>query len=163
MAKLSKQQDNNVIDLDLSVTKKKKFRFDKDDSRMVDINIADMGAISRLTETYPKFEGWVAEVTYASEVVSDEEGDTLNSLNKIGETLTHIDKQMRDAIDYIFDAPVSAAAAPDGSMYDLFEGDFRFNHILSLLLKYYENNMSTEFAKMQKQLEKHTDKYTKKR
>lgn len=162
MAKLSKQPDNNVIDLDISVTRKKRFRFDKDDSRMVDINIADMGAISRLTETYPKFDEWIKEVKYVSEVANDEEGDTLNSMNKISETLTNIDKQMRDAIDYIFNAPVSAAAAPEGSMYDLFEGEFRFEHILTLLLEHYENNMAAEFAKMQKQLEKHTNKYTKK-
>lgn len=158
MAKLSEKKTNDIIDLDISVTKKKRFRFDKDDNRIVDINIADMGTVSRLTETYPKFDGWLKEVKYISEVASEEEGDTLNSLNKISETLANIDKQMRDAIDYIFNAPVSAVAAPDGSMYDMFEGEFRFEHILTLLLDHYENNLATEFAKMQK----HTAKYTKK-
>lgn len=158
MANLSEKPNNEIIDIDVSVTKKKRFRFDKDDNRLVDINIADMGTMARLTETYPKFEDWMNEVKYASEVASDEDGDTLNSLNKISEALSNIDKQMRDAIDYIFDAPVSAAAAPDGSMYDLFEGQFRFEHILSLLLKYYENNLDAEFKKMQK----HVKKYTKK-
>ena len=161
MANLS-TKNNDIIDLDISVTRKKRFRFDKDDSRLVDINIADMGAIKRLTETYPKFEEWLNEVKYISEVEDDTDSDTLNSLNKISETLTDIDKKMRDALDYIFDAPVSAVAAPDGTMYDMFDGQFRFEYILSLLLSHYENNMEVEFEKMKKQLEKHTKKYTKK-
>lgn len=158
MAKLSEKSTNNIIDLDLSVTKKKRFRFNNDDSRMVDINIADMGVISRLSETYPKFEEWIKEVQTTTASFGDTEEDVLSDMDKIGETLTSIDKKMRDAIDYIFDAPVSQAVAPDGSMYDLFNGQFRFEYILVLLLDQYENNLSDEFKKMQK----HTAKYTKK-
>ena len=45
---------NEVIDLDLSVTKKKKFRFDKDDKRILELNVSDMTILGRISETYPK-------------------------------------------------------------------------------------------------------------
>jgi hypothetical protein len=60
----------------------------------------------------------------------------------------------------MFDAPVSAAAAPSGSMYDPFNGSFRYEHIITAVMKQYEDNLQSEFSKMEKQLKKHTDKYT---
>ena len=148
--------EKDVIDLDLSVTKKKRFRFDKDDSRIIDLNIADMGIMSRLTETYPKLTGWLKDTQTLSAEISDD--DSIEAVSRLGEKLNEIDKSMRDAIDYIFNAELSRVAAPDGTMYDMFEGQFRFEYILSTLLDYYENNMSEEFKKMQT----HTKKYTKK-
>lgn len=146
------QQDTTIIDLELSEVKKKFFRFDKDDNRMVELNIADMGVISRLAETYPKLEALVEEV----QNVDIEEDDDIKSMKTIGSTLKDIDIKMRDCIDYIFNAPLSAAAAPDGTIYDIYNGQFRFEYILELMLSQYENNMIAEFKKMQK----HTAKYT---
>lgn len=155
-----KNTTNDVIDLDISVTKKKRFRFDKDDSRLVDINIADMGAISRLSETYPKLLELLDEVKGVS---ATESADAVSDMEIIGNTLNSVDMKMREALDYIFNAPVSAVAAPDGTMYDIFEGQFRFEYILELLIGYYETNMSEEFKKMQAKVKAHTDKYTKKK
>lgn len=146
-------QSNNVVDLELTATRKKFFRFDKDDDRMVELNIADMGIMSRLAETYPKLEKWLSEVK-DMENVDDE--NAIDSIGNIGKTLKDIDAKMRDGIDYIFNAELSKAAAPEGTMYDVFNGQFRFEYILELMLSQYENNMMNEFKKMQK----HTQKYT---
>ena len=148
-------KEKEVIDLDLSVTRKKAFRFDRDDSRIVELNISDMNILSRLTDTYPKLNQWLIETQELSASISDEE-DGIVAAEKLGNKLKEIDKSMREAIDYIFNAPVSQAAAPDGSMYDIFEGSFRYEYILELLLKHYENNMATEFNKMKKHVEKYT-------
>lgn len=153
---------NDVIDLDISVTRKKRFRFDRDDNRLVDLNIADMNIMSRLAETYPKLLDFLEEVKSISDMPVDENTEdtttAITQMQAIGDKLKEIDTKMRTSLDYIFNAPVSAAASPDGSMYDIFEGQFRFEYILDLLLSYYENNLTTEFAK----LKKHTAKYTKK-
>lgn len=154
---LTTVQDNTVIDLELSEVRKKFFRFDKDDNRMVELNIADMSLISRLAETYPKLEEWMEEVQNVQ--TGDDDDNAVSGLTAIGDALKDIDKKMRDAIDYIFNAELSKAVAPDGTMYDMFNGQFRFEYILELMLSQYENNMVNEFKKMQK----HTEKYNKKR
>ena len=156
MAENSKLNTNsNIVDVELSAVRKKFFRFDKDDNRMVELNIADMGIMSRLAETYPKLEQWLDDVRNIKPVGDDE--SVIDDINAVSATLNEIDAKMRDAIDYIFNAKLSAVAAPDGTMYDVFNGQFRFEYILELMLSQYENNMTNEFKKMQK----HTKKYTK--
>ena len=50
----------------------------------------------------------------------------------------------------------------DGSMYDLFNGKFRFEHIIEKLSDLYGNNMKDEFKAVNARVKKHTAKYTKK-
>jgi hypothetical protein len=78
----------------------------------------------------------------------------------MAERLSVVDAEMRELLDYMFDAPVSSAAAPTGSMYDPFNGSFRYEYIIAIMMKQYEDNLQSEFGKMEKQLKKHTDKYT---
>lgn len=155
--------NNDIIDLDLSVTKKKRFRFDKDDSRVVEVNTSDMNLMQRIDTAYPKLQelqGKAARLTEGLDTEDGVEADALHSLSTMAERLSVVDKEMRELLDYMFDAPVSAAAAPDGSMYDPFNGSFRYEHIIAVMMKQYEDNIQSEFSKMEKQLKKHTDKYT---
>ena len=154
------EQHTNIIDLDLSVTKRKTIRFDKDDTRTVDIDIADMNTMSRISETYPKIMALQERASKLADGIETTSETAIDDLGTMGERLKDIDTEMRNLIDYIFDAPVSKARAPTGSMYDLFGGSFRFEHIITVLLTQYENNMDSEFKKMQKQMNKHTAKYT---
>lgn len=151
--------NNEIIDLDLSITKKKKFRFDKDDNRIVEINTSDMNLMQRVEATYPKLQALQEKATKLTEGIEDE-ADTMITISTMAERLTAIDTEMRELLDYMFDAPVSAAAAPSGSMYDPFNGSFRYEHIVAIVMKQYEDNLQSEFKKMEKQLKKHTDKYT---
>lgn len=146
------RKNTNVIDIDLSVTKKKQFRIDGDDSRIIELNTSDMTIIERLNEVYPKLESLSAKTAELS-------GDDVEGGIK---TLKDIDKEMRELLDYIFDSQISTACAPDGSMYDLFNGEFRFEHIITVLLNLYEENITKEFNSMEKRINKHTAKYTKK-
>lgn len=146
------KKNTNVIDIDLSVTKKKQFRIDGDDSRIIELNTSDMTIIERLNEVYPKLESLSAKTAELSS--DDVEGGI--------KTLKDIDKEMRELLDYTFDSPISSACAPDGSMYDLFNGEFRFEHIITVLLNLYEENITKEFNSMEKRINKHTAKYTKK-
>lgn len=155
--------NNEIIDLDLSITKKKKFRFDKDDNRIVEINTSDMNLMQRVSEAYPKLEDLQTKASKLTEGLNDDNDSTagaIESISTMAERLSAVDAEMRDLLDYMFDAPVSAAAAPTGSMYDPFGGSFRYEHIIAVVMKQYEDNLQSEFGKMEKQLKKHTDKYT---
>jgi hypothetical protein len=155
---------NNIIDLDLSITSKKKFRFGKDDNRIVEVNTSDMNLMQRVNVAYPKLQDLQTKASKLTEGIVIEEGateaDAMQGISTMAERLSAVDNEMRELLDYMFDAPVSAAAAPDGSMYDPFNGSFRYEHIIAVMMKQYEDNLQSEFGKMEKQLKKHTDKYT---
>lgn len=156
--------NNDIIDLDLSITKKKKFRFDKDDNRIVEINTSDMNLLQRVDIAYPKLQELQEQASKLTEGLDEDitatESRAIDSIAIMAERLSAIDTKMRELLDYMFDAPVSKAAAPDGSMYDPFNGSFRYEHIIAIVMKQYEDNLQSEFGKMEKQLKKHTDKYT---
>lgn len=154
--------NSGIIDLDLSITSKKKFRFDKDDTRIVEINTSDMNLMQRVNEAYPKLQALSEKASKLTEGLSvdGDEADSIMDIATMAERLSAVDAEMRELLDFMFDAEVSAAAAPNGSMYDPFNGSFRYEHIIALVMKQYEDNLQSEFGKMEKQLKKHTDKYT---
>lgn len=155
--------NNEIIDLDLSITKKKKFRFDKDDTRIVEINTSDMNLMQRVDIAYPKLQALQEKASKLTEGVEFEETTERGAIDGIAimaERLSEVDTEMREMLDFMFDAPISAAAAPNGSMYDPFNGSFRYEHIIAIVMKQYEDNLQSEFSKMEKQLKAHTDKYT---
>lgn len=142
---------NNVVDIDLSVTKKKQFRIDKDDNRIIELNTSDMSILSRLQDSYPKLD----ELSNKAMTLSSE--DTLEATVEV---LNDIDKEMRQILNFIFDSDIADVCAPDGSMFDMFNGEFRFEHIVSVLVGLYEENIDKEYKLMAKNIRKHTDKYT---
>ena len=154
--------NNEIIDLDLSVTKKKKFRFDRDDARIIELNTSDMGIIGRISEAYPKLTALQDKASKMMEGLHDDDAYLEDDLKLIGARLSEVDNEMRQIIDEIFNADVSAKAAPDGSMYDPFDGTYRFEHIITLLMSQYEKNLQDEYAKIERQVKSHTEKYTKK-
>ena len=147
-------ETEDIIDLDLSVTKKKRFRFDKDNNRILELNTSDMNILARMSEAYPKLKEQqekAAKLMEGIELRDDEtvtDSDVAEDMVTVAERLRAIDKDMRDLIDFMFNANVSEVAAPDGSMYDPYEGSFRFEYIITLLIKQYENNLrlSSPFA-----------------
>ena len=155
----------NVIDLDLSVTEKKPIRFGNDDNRIVYLNLSDMNVLSRLNETLPKLTDLGETASKITDGIDVENTDDINAtisgIDAMSARLADVDAKMREYIDYIFNAPVSSAAAPDGSMYDPFNGSFRFEIIITALINLYDENLSAEFSKIEKQVRTHTDKYTK--
>lgn len=160
-------ETEDIIDLDLSVTRKKRFRFDKDNNRILELNTSDMNILARMSEAYPKLKAEqekAAKLMEGIELKDDEtvtDSEVAENMLTVAERLKAIDKDMRELIDFMFNANVSEVAAPDGSMYDPYEGSFRFEYIITLLIKQYENNLHAEFTKMSRQMEKHTAKYTK--
>lgn len=168
----SVNKTSDVIDFDLSAIRKKRFRIDGDDNRILELNTSDLNILSRLKESYPKLENLAQQATekLSTQLDDDTDDDTEYEnpfddpkLANVVDVLTAIDSDMRTIIDYIFDAPVSDLCAPNGNMYDPVNGQFRYEHIIVALTNLYESELSTEMNKVSNRIKKHTDKYTKKR
>lgn len=150
---------DDIIDIDLTPIKRKRFRINGDSSKILELNTSDVGIVSRLGKVYPKLQKLAEEAsTFSEEELNDnsEEG-----LAKFAGKLETIDSKMSKLVDELFDAEVSAVCKDGGSMYDPFNGMFRFEHIINTLSKLYENNFNDEFTKIRKRVDKHTNKYIK--
>lgn len=147
-------------DIDLSPIRKKRFRIDGDNNRYLELNTSDMSIVNRLEQLYPKLEKLAKDASLKQVDLRDENNEI--SITKISQALTKIDMQMRDIIDDIFQSNVSEMCAPSGSMFDPFNGEFRYEHIIDVISKLYANNINAEFKQMATRLKKRTSKYTKK-
>ena len=151
--------DENIIDIEFKETQKKRFRLDRDNNRIIELNTSDLTIIKRLEDAYPRLMDFVGE---AQNDISSKETDE-DMANAALAQLPIIDAKMRELIDYIFDSKISDKVAPDGSMYDLFNGKFRFEYVIEKLLDLYDTNFTKEYDALKHNLSKHTSKYTKKR
>lgn len=152
---------DDIQDIDLSIIKKKRFRINGDNNRILELNTSDLNIISRLTTAYDRLQKCMSEVGKVLSELPDDE-ITQETEKLASEQLAKIDAKMRKELDYIFDAPVSEVCDDGGSMYDPFEGAFKFEHIIEAVLKLYERNLDKEFNKIRKRVSTKTSKYTKK-
>lgn len=154
MAKAKKVLDN-VVDIDLSSIRKKRFRIDGDDDRILELNTSDMGILGRLQNSESK----ISELTKLAVDNWPDEADE-NAIESAVKVFNDADKSMREIIDYIFDAPVSKVCVPSGTMFDPINGEFRYEHIMNIIGKLYEANITDEVTKVSTRIKKHTAKYT---
>lgn len=152
-----KNTEEEIQDIKLNFNSRKKFRIDNDSSRILELDTSDLGVLTRLQEYYPKLKELEKEVAELSKDI-DSNDETL--INKMGKGLAKIDNKMRNYIDSIFDANVSATCAPSGSMYDPINGQLRYEHIISLISGLYEKSLAEETRKFKSRISKHTQKYT---
>lgn len=141
--------NNDIIDINIDPIKKTRFRINQDNNSIIELNLSDMGIVDRLEKGLDKLKSDMSEIASMDSEDSD-----------FTEKLKDIDARMCDTLDYIFDYPVSKACSKGGTMYDLYNGMFRYEHIIDGLSKLYTNNLNEEYKKLRKRIEKHTDKYT---
>lgn len=155
------QETDSVFDgeINLSAVRKKRFRIDGDNNRYLELDTSDMGIITRLDTLYPRLEKLSQEASFQQIVKS--ETDDESKLTKVSQALIKIDAQMRQIVDDIFASNVSEMCAPSGTMFDPFNGEFRYEHIVDVISKLYTENVNKEFRKMAARVKKHTAKYTK--
>lgn len=147
----------DIIDLDLSITRKKRFRIDGDNDKILELNTSDLNIIARLDDTMEKLSELENEV-----VDSDGLNEDDTELSLVADRLKTIDNKMREYVDYIFDSNVSELCAGNGSMYDPFGGKMRYEHIIDTLISLYDANLKKEAISLKNRVEKKTAKYTKK-
>lgn len=144
------QVEDEIIDIQLAMPKKSKFRINGDPNKIIELNITDMNIIDRLEKAW---------VTLQKEIDKVAKLDTEDE--QLTKKLKDIDKALRKQIDFIFDANVSEVLADNGTMYDAYQGQIRYEHILDTLLELYATNINTEYKKFRARTQKHTSKYTK--
>lgn len=150
---MSTSTDNDIIDIEIKESPKKKFRINGDSSKILELNVSDINIVSRLQKGYDKLQKLMSEVANVD----------VDDIDNMSDALSKIDKAMREQLDYIFDSNVSEVCGKNGNMYEPYQGMFRYEHIIDGLTKLYTNNLNEEFKTIRKRIEKHTGKYTKKK
>lgn len=160
---ITNNPNDDIQDINLSSIKKKRFRINGDNSKILELNTSDLGITSRMSSSYERLMKHMDKVGKILSDLPEDIDDVDGEKEKVmEEQLKSIDAEMRKEIDYIFDAPVSDVCGYGGSMYDPFEGMFRFEHIIDAISKLYETNLNREFNMMRKRVNSKTSKYTKK-
>lgn len=159
---------NDVVDISLAITKKKKFRIDGDDNRILELNTSDLGIVQRIAEAIPKLKALqenAVKLSSSADGTPDMNEENIDEVAgayiNLGNSLKDVDKEMRALVDYIFDSNVSEIAAPEGTMYDLFNGVCRYEHIITTLMGLYEENLQAEYSRVESRMKMHTKKYNK--
>lgn len=145
------------MDLDLSATRKKRIRIDGDDNRIIEINTSDMNIIQRLdtlSDRMNKLSDKFIDLKFGNTPEGEEP-----SMTDTKEAIRMIDRELRDIIDELFQSKVADICAPDGTMWDMFNGSFRYEIVLEKLLSLYADNIQAETKKTMDRLHKYTNKY----
>ena len=129
-------------DVSFQQSRRKRIRVDGDDNRVLLLNLSDLGIVVRMKEAYPQMNEISRKATRAK--VEELKDDDASTIDRVAEVISELDTDMRGLMDYVFDANVSQMCAPEGTMFDMFNGQFRFEIILDELSKLYENNVSLE-------------------
>ena len=150
--------NDDVRDIEFKELQKKRFRLDRDDNRVIELNTSDMSVVSRAEEIYPRALKFVEE---ARQTVMEKNGgvDGMDNTTAM-EVLNDINEKMKGLINYVFDSDVADKACPSGTLFDPINGKFRFEHILEKLISLYGSDLSRELSLIQQRTAKHTAKYT---
>lgn len=162
VVQLNDSKDEEIIDVEIKAIKKKKIRLNGDYNKVIELNTSDLSVINRISEVYPKLNKLALEGASNDAYIMDGSDDE-EAFNAAASKLAEVDKQIREIVDYIFDYPVSAVCADNGTMLDPVNGQFRFEHIIEVLVGLYEQSFTQEYKKMADKMKKHTSKYSKKR
>lgn len=164
MAEKKSVEQEQYGNINLEVTRKKKFRINGDPSTVLELNTSDMNIVTRLKTILPRLQELQKEATEKIDSVAiSDDTENLDTIADFADVLCQIDSEMRALIDELFDANVSEVCAPSGSMYDPFAGEFRYEHIIEVIANLYADNITSEFKKMEQRVNSKTAKYTKKK
>lgn len=155
--------NEEVLSLDLGAIEKRKIWVNSDQSRVIELNLSDMGIVDRFITANKNLQKLADEVTSLSEIVVNEDDNNEEALEQVTTKLKELDRKMRDEIDFLFDSKVSDVCVPTGTMYDPHGGKFTFEHVIEGLIDLYTDSIQDEFSKVQKNVAKHTAKYTNKK
>ena len=144
----NKKPVDDIVDISIDGIKKQKFRINGDPKAIIELNLSDLNIYNRLEKGMAELQATMSEI---AKLPDDDE---------LSDKLKAADGKMREWIDYIFDSPVSEVVGKGGTMYDPFNGMFRYEHIIDGLTKLYTNNINAEYKKLRLRLQKHTEKYT---
>jgi len=150
-----KSTEEEIKEVVISGAKKTPFRI-KGTNNIIYLNVSDMGLYSRLKVGYDRLIKMMEEIAEIGSKIDD------ISVEESAKLLDEYDAKMRVEVDTIFNSQVADACCDDGTMWDPYQGMFRFEHIIDSLCGLYENNMSTEFMRMRSRVNSKVSQYRRK-
>ena len=160
---MESQNTDNVINLDLSETARRNIWINGDCTKVIKLNLTDLGIIARAKDAKDKLDNLQAEANKLASADVPKEIETEEDEKKIDEAIEQfrtIDKKMKEIVDGIFDYPVCDVCCDGGSMYDPINGQYRYDYIIDKLMALYGDQWAKEKKARQALLEQHTSKYT---
>lgn len=148
--------NQQTVDFDLSLNTRKTIRIDGDDNRIIKLNTADMGIIERIQQLSERMSELAKEFV---SVKYDENLDEKESTDELVNQINKIDGEMRSIIDDLFQSPICDVCVPDGTMFDIHNGEFMYEILIDRLLTLYADTIQDETQKVITRMRKHTDKY----
>ena len=152
--------EDDIQDIRIEGAKRKKFRINGDNNKILELNTNDIGVSYRLTEAYSRLNKLMDKVQDALKDIPD--SDDIEDENYI--TVTGSLKELNDAmcreVDFIFDAPVSKVCLDGMSMYTPSNGMFMYEHIIDAITSLYESDLNNEFTLMRQRVAERTKRYT---
>lgn len=161
---ITTNNNQEVVDINLEGSRRKRFRIDKDDNRILELDTTDLSIIDRFQKKYNEMIELIdnAFKNVSTDAVTKEDGEMdTEYIDSVIGSISDVNIKMREIIDQIFNSNVSEVCAPFGSMLDPINGKFRFEHIFDTLIPLYENDIDAEMKKMNARVQKHTSKYIK--
>lgn len=154
----------NVINLDMQDATRSTIWVNGDCTKVLKLNLTDLGIVERYNEVYPKLDDLQNEISNMLDELKPEEATDSDELNSIAQNFKSVNSKMKEYVDYIFDYTVCDVCCDGGSMYDVVaNGQYRFEYIIEKLSKLYGDAFNTKHKAMQDRLKSHTSKYTKKK
>lgn len=154
--RMENTMNQQTVDFDLSLNTRKTIRIDGDDNRIIKLNTADMGIVERIQQLSQRMSELSKEFV---NVKYDENLDEKESTDELVTQINKVDGEMRSIIDDLFQSPICDVCVPDGTMFDIHNGEFMYEILMDKLLTFYADTIQDETQKVINRMRKHTDKY----
>lgn len=160
------ENKNKALNLDLSETARTKVWVNGDCTKILELNLTDLGIMGRAQDAIVKLDELQAEANKLASAEVPDSFETKEDERKFSETVKlfrDIDKKMRVIVNGIFDFNVCDVCCDGGSMYDPIGGKYRYEYIIEKLMNLYGQSWERETKIAKDRMKSHTAKYTKKR
>lgn len=160
------ENKNKALNLDLSETARTKVWVNGDCTKILELNLTDLGIMGRAQDAIVKLDELQAEANKLASAEVPESIETDEEKRKFSETVKlfrDIDKKMRVIVNGVFDFNVCDVCCDGGSMYDPIGGKYRYEYIIEKLMNLYGQSWERETKIAKDRMKSHTAKYTKKR
>lgn len=151
---------DDIQDIKIEGAKRKRFRINGDNNKILELNTNDIGVSYRLTEAYKRLNDLMEKVQATLENVPDAENLDDENYQTVTNGLKELNDAMCKEVDFIFDAPVSSICLDGLSMYAPSNGMFMYEHIIDSITELYETDLNHEFTLMRQRVSERTKRYT---
>ena len=140
--------DDDIQDIVIEGAKRKRFRINGDNNKILELNTNDIGVSYRLSEAYKRLNATMEDVRAKLNTLPDDGELDDEEYDEMVSALKTLNESMAKEVDFIFDAPVAEMCSDGGSMYDPSDGMFRYEHIIDKITSLYESSLNHEFTLM---------------